>query len=84
MKCYVITMSEDYNPDYVEVCSNLNSVADVIYDITYDENGFCPVDKKELIRNMKEREKKGYISLLDNAEIDEICDIYIRAVKMRN
>ena len=79
-KMYVMKMDDNWNSDYVCVCKTLKDVAEEVFMICEEEEGYFPtLTKKELIANMKQREKEGYIELLDNEDIYNETFLHVTA-----
>lgn len=63
-KVYVVRTAADWDYDFVEICSTLKEVANLIYEYMEEEEGVY-VDTNELENHMKEREKEGWEFLID-------------------
>ena len=74
---YVVRMGENWNMDYCEAFQTLEGVVDELFERMDEESLYSALDKKELVKTMKAREKKGYLELLvtNDESVEEFTDL---------
>lgn len=77
MTIYIAKMSDECNGDYTVAYQTLESMANEIFERMDEENFYPSITKKELVKIMKARDKKGSIELLstDDDAINEFQDV---------
>ena len=88
MKVYVVTLPTDWNMDYLEVFADIDSLVDGLYD-NLIEDGIW-LDKKDIKKHIKKREKDGAVYLFFADEIDKAlldnprAEYIVRKTYMKN
>lgn len=70
-KIYVMRMSENWNPDFIEAHSTLRGVAESILKLAVEDEYYPEITAEELIKIMGARERFVDILLTDDAELEE-------------
>ena len=69
MKIYIARMAEDWNPDFLVAAANLQTMVKVLNENLFEEEEIY-IEEKEMVKTLREREKAGYVNLLDFEEFD--------------
>ena len=79
-KVYVVQIEE--NIDYVAVCGTIESVAEEIMNV-YNEYGILGMTRKEIINQIKEREKENDVFCFVTDEDNyETCGLTVHKVSV--
>ena len=79
-KVYVVQIEE--NIDYVAVCGTIESVAEEIMNV-YNEYGILGITRKEIINQIKEREKENDVFCFVTDEDNyETCGLTVHKVSV--
>ena len=79
-KVYVVQIEE--NIDYVAVCGTIESVAEEIMNV-YNEYGVLGITRKEIINQIKEREKENDVFCFVTDEDNyETCSLTVHKVSV--
>lgn len=65
MKVYIARMSEEWSPDFLIATADLATMVNLLNEEVFKEEYIFTIDEKEMVKSCEEREKSGYVNLLD-------------------